>query len=405
MRPANRWDDRATNLFVAAIYGAAVALVVAYGLSYLFQIPRDGVISGPGAWDSPRLLMRAALNVYASQHVTLVSSGGPEDMTATITFPLTLWASIPVLALVLGGFVAGRARAASGRWGMVASSFLAACIYVGVLAALCGVISAKFTSAALPAIRGTEFNPPDMPFGPSLTGTLGFCSLFAILFTYLGALLAVRGEPGPAIQGKWWACAKAIVAMGLGLQLVVAAGLWVWFSLSPKVRDADNTTNAKVAELLPTAAGMGYALVHSAKLSYEAAPVDISGDLTLYDGTTSRKGEQATHKPPSRYALIAAAIGALMALLSGRLAVKWGSRDGSLPTAIRIAIIQAAYVAALMALCSMGWGMAGQPLALLEPRYSSCMLFWAAGVFVLSGIGAHWANRRYAGRLSGFPAV
>lgn len=413
MRPGSRWNGEAANPIAAAIVGAVVSLAVSYGLSYLFQLARLGVISGHGSWHSRNLLLRAALNLYAAHHVALIGFGVQPDVGpihATIDFPLTVWATIPAFSLILGGFIAAQMRSPAGRWGMIATTLGSAIIYVAVLTALSGAVSATFTSAALPVIRETEFNPPGIPFKPSTHATLAYGLLFAIVLSYVGALIAVRRAPGLAIKGKWWACAKAVVIVALAMQALFIGAVWGWFAVSSHSNAADEYAQLEIAQSLPTVVGIAYSLVHGARLSYAAVPVTMpsesySGNIGLYTGISALDRGKLTHKSLRRYAWIPALLGALAAFASGRLAVKMGSRDGSLPTALRILVLQSAFIAATMLFCAMGWGIAWQFRFFVHPRFDSTMLYVGGGIMIFALVGAHWANRRYSGRLSGFPSV
>lgn len=417
MRPGNRWDGKAASPLASALYGAAVSVVVAYGLSYLFERLGAGAITGAGTWHSRQSLMLTALNLYACQHVSLVGSGTLPEMGrvhATVNLPLTLWAVIPAFSLMLGGFIAARARSSAGRWSAIGAAIMSGLIYAAMLAAVAHIVSAKFLSAALPAVSApgisTEFNPLDIPFSPSVIGALSYGSLFGVLFCYLGALCAVRDgrrEPAP---GKWWACAKAVLTVAIVMQLLVAIAGGAWLVLSSRYSALDAATRPKYIQIIPAATGIAYSLLFGAKLSYAATPATMpdaarSADISLYRGITTKEGNSVTRKPPWRYAWIGAVIGALMALASGRLAVKWGSTDGSLPTAIRITILQATYLAVLVPLCRMGWGVSGQFTVFAGACFDSTLFLSAVGVFVLALIGAHRANHQFSGSLSGFPAV
>lgn len=411
MRPGNRWNGDATNPVAAAVYCALVALVVAFALSYLFGRLGLGVVSASYAWDSPRSLHLAGLNLYASQHVPLLGygtlPGESAPLRAAVTFPLTLWAAIPFFSLAFGAFLAARSRAISGRWGMIVPAVAGGVLCAAALTAFTSLVSVRFASAALPSVNATEFNPPAIPFHPSLAAVPLCCGVFAVISTYIGAILAVRLSGGPSIAGKWWACAKAVFVTGLLVQLLVAGAGWVLFTQS---EDGEVSAHAKFAQILPTVAGIGYAIVHGASISYGALPTTMpsagySGSMELYRGSVSNKAGETTRKGSGGYVWFAAALAGLVAFAAGRLAVKLGSRDGSLPTAVRIVILQAGYMALTMWLCGLGWGMAGQFKAFVQLRYDSAMLIAALGVFVLSLLGAHWANRRYAGRLVGYPSA
>lgn len=414
MRPGSRWNGEAANPFAAALYGVVASLAVGYALSYLFGRAGMGVITGPGHWDGKNAFTLAGLSFYASQHISLIGSGIlPGDTSpihAAITLPITIWAAIPAFALMVGGFVAARVRGPAGRWGMLAGALGSGIIYAAVLVVCARFVSATFVSTAIPAVQGFELNPPDIRFQPSVLSALLYGSLFGLAFSYLGGLIAVRSVRGEEIAGKWWACAKAVVIVGLTIQLLMAIGLWAWFTMNSRLSEDDRSAQPKLAQMLPTAAGMGYVLVHAARLSAAAVPVNFPSaayraNLNLYCGATVRSGDKTTSKPLGPYVWIAALIGAIAVFASGRLAVRLGSRDGSLPTATRITILQSAYIGVIMLMCAMGWGIAGQSSVTVAPRFDTTLFYAAGGVFVLALAGAHWTNRRFAGRLSGFPSV
>ncbi len=411
MRPGNRWNGDTTSSTTAALYCALVALVVAFALSYLFGRFGLGVVSARYAWSSPRAFQLAALNLYASQHVPLIANatipGEDTPTEAAVTFPVTLWAAVPFLALMLGGYLAGKSRTATGRWGMVSAAVAGGVIYTAVLAGAANVVSAKFVSTALPPLNATEFNPPPIPFGPSLAAVPWACGIFAVISTYLGAILALRLSPQPSMAGKWWSCAKAVVIAGLLIQLLIALAGVILFTGAEGV---EGEAQAKFVQILPTVAGTGYAAVHGAVISYGAVPTRVpsagySGRVHLYRGATMDSAGETSKNEFGPYVWIAAALAGLMAFVSGRLAVRLGSRDGSLPTAVRIVIMQAAYTALIMWLCGFGWGIASQFRAYVRLMTDPAMLPAALGVFVLALLGAHWANRRYVGRLVGYPSA
>lgn len=414
MRPGSRRNGVAANPIAAATCGAVVSLLLCYALSYFLTCLRLGIVSDHAAWDSRRTFMLAGLNVYACQHVPLTGSGIPpgydQHIRAFITLPLTLWAMIPVVALVTGGWVCARCRLDAGRRGMVASALLCGAIYAGVLAGLAGVVSARFESTAIPAVSGFELIPPDIEFRPSIGGALAYGLLFGIVFSYLGALPATRSSSETYVRGKWWACAKAVLIVAVVLQLLICGAALGWFAAQAESEGADGLTQPKAVGILPTVTGVGYALLHGAQLSARAVPELMPSQayslrFGLYRGIEANDRGKISRKPTSPWIWIAAVIAALAIVATGRLAVKFGSRDGSLPAALRVTLVHSAYLAVTMALCRAGWGIAGQLLVVIGPEYDSDMLVEVACVFLLALVGAHWANRRYAGRLAGFPSV
>lgn len=411
MRPGNRWNGEAASPITAAIYCALVALVVSLLLSYLFGRLGLGVVSADYAWNSPRALHLAGLNVYASQHVPLIGYGVPpgdaSPIRASVTFPLTLWAILPFFSLVLGGYLSGRTRLALGRWAMVVPAVFGGLLYTAAMVGIAQFVSVKFVSAALPAMGGVEFNVPAIPFRPLASAVPLGCGVFAVISTYLGAILAFRFSPEHSIAGKWWSCAKAVFISGLIIQILVAgAGLGLFTRAEP----VEEGAHIEFIQILPTVAGIGYALLHGSVLSYGAVPTAMpasgySGSVQIYRGTYTKRMDETRRTRLGPYVWIGAALAAFVAFFAGRLAVKLGSRDGSLPTAVRIVIMQTIYMILTMWLCGLEWGIEGQFRAYGWLGYDPAMLIAALGVFVFALLGAHMANRRYIGRLVGYPSA
>ncbi len=409
MRPGNHWKGEAANPFFAALVGALIALVVGYLLSYIFSLMGLGALIGDNSWNFKETLPLAGLNYYAAQHVP-IKGFVPNEAAAWITLPITIWGIIPAVALMTGGFVAGRMRDAAGRWAIIGSAIGAGVLHMLALLACAPLLSAEFVSTAVPAIQGFELSPPDLSYRPVEGAVPIYASVFAVLFSYLGGLIAIRsGEITDTAAGKWWACAKAIVAVGLVIQLLIVAGVWVWFVKSD-IGDEDLSVQPKLIQALPMAAGLGYSLIYSAKLYAAAVPVNIPSatyktDLQIFRGANTTQGTRTTHKPPIKYAWVVGLIVAVASMATGWLAVRMGSRDGSLPTAFRITVLQLLYLALIMLLSGMNWGIAGQSSVDVSPVFDSSMWVMAGGVLIFSLIGAYLTNRYFADRLSGFPPV
>jgi len=412
MTPTGHWTKKPANPITVAISGAVTALVISYALSYLFGRFGMGVIPASGAWYGRGVFALAGLNLYASHHAVLIGSGsipspvgGQDQISASISLPLTIWAIIPAISLMYVGYSVANKRVGKGRWGMVIPAMFAGLIYAVILSSISFIVRAKIGASALPAVEGVYFNPPDIRFHPSFPSALANTAFFGVVFTYLGALMCVRGHE-TAIAGKWWACGKALIITALIIQIFVAAALWGWFAFNARSTDPEERTQLKFAQVLPTAAGMGYALVQGSTLSggiTSFSSTSSSADINLYRGITSKDGTKTTHKHLNSYAAIIGVLSALAAMFTGWLAVRWGSRDGSLPTSLRIIVMQAIYLFVIMWMCRIGWSVNGQFSTFIEPKYNNLMLEISAATFILSLIGAHIANRRYTGSISGFP--
>ncbi len=413
MRPGSRWNGKAANPISAALCGAIVSLLLGYALSYLFTSLGMGVVSGQSLWRSSHTFMLAGLNVYASQHVPLLGSGilsGDEQQIHALVFlPLTVWAAIPIFSLIFGGWCCARMRINAGKWGMVASAIISGIIYACVMVGLANIFSAKFASTAIPAISGWELSPPQIPFHPSRIGALRYGLLFGIVFSYLGAMIAVHSSVRTRGREEWWACGKSVVIVAIVLQLLMCGVMLGWVTAKTHLSQTDRSAKPKFVQVTPAATGIGYALIHGAKCKASATPIIMpsaaySVQLELYRGVKTNDGGKISFKPISRYTWIGAILGAIAALMSGTIAVKFGARGGSLPIALRITVVQSIFLAVTMELCRMGWGIVGQSSVSIGPFYTSAMLIGAACTFVLSLIGAHWANGRRSSRIIGFPS-
>lgn len=416
MNAAHMRSDRAANPIAAALYGALVALVIAYGACYLFAGLGYGVVSGAGEPErhGPAALARASLNLYAVQHITLVGSGKlssglgePERVTAEIALPVTLWAAIPAIALIIGGYAAARRRAPSDRWSAVLPAFLGGIIYAAVLAGFSRLLNVEIDSFVMPEFEGVTPHPPQVPFHPALKSTVIYGAGFGVVFTYLGALVALRGGRRDYGPGRWWASFKAVILVAAALQLLIMGGLYGWVVSKSDLDERSDGSSSRIAELLPAAAGMGYALIHGATLTSAAESRVPAMDLNRrlfyarvspYGGTEREDRGEVTRKAFPLGALAAVmAVGGIAAIVMGFLAVRWGSRDGSIPTALRVALIHGAYLAALVGLCNMTL-VYTDPTAVsrvsIELAYGRWILLSMAAVSALSLLGAMVAGGR-----------
>ena len=409
-RPRN-----ATNLAAAALYGAVLALVIAYAGSYVTTRYGLGVVGNSGERRyGPAVFARAALNLYAVQHVLLVGGGGVTDalgnresVTAHITLPLTVWAGIPAIALMIGGWCAARSRSPRGRGAMSAAAALSGVAYAIVLAVAAYWVQARIDAFLMPEIGGAAPNPPQIPFRPSMESALAFCGGFGIVFSYVGGLIAVRAGTVQRVRTKWWACCKAAVAAALVLQILIAGSVLAW-SLGKARSKADE--KPRITEMLPMAAGLGYAMIYGADLisSVESRFVTSKSvqrafyaRVNLYTGVTQDDSHKAT---PRNLWIVGLAVGALASILCGILAVRWGSLDGSLPTGLRSALLNTIYVAAMIRLCNMELSQAN-PIASsviqVKPLFTPALILSFVGVMIFSLLGAHLAGRRHSAIVSG----
>lgn len=426
MRTGGQVSERHPNPILAGLYGAFGALVLGYAGSYFFTLLGAGIINHPGRQmeHGPATLMRAGLNLYAMLHTSLVGSGALrtptgdlEQVSGHILLPLTVWALIPVIALIIGGYAAGKRRAGTGRWGVVIPAILGGVLYAGALALLAPLISARVDPTALPSVQGYEFNPPNIAFHPSTLSALYAGLLFGVCSMYLGGLLAARGERSREDPpGKWWACGKAVIIVALIVQILIAGALEVWFVTRPAAANDDGPVGSRFAQMLPTGAGIGYSVINGASLASgvetsapgaELAMRPLWAKVNLYYGTTRDDdyGKKHTSLPP--YVLALPAMLAVLMLVAGGFAVRWGSRDGAVPTALRMALLNTAYVAFLIWACRIEWsqtvrsaGFSGKSVVFVAPQFTLLMVAGFFGVALAALVGALIARRKYSAPVS-----
>jgi hypothetical protein len=411
------------------MYGAIVALAIAYGL--FFFLLRVGIanITSPGAaMDYGRpAFARAGLNLCASQHAQLLGSGKVSGAVeaakakAKVVLPLNVWAIIPVAALFVSGYAAGKLRSGAGRYGIIIPALLGAIIYAGVLAALSRFFAAPIESAALPSAGGVEFAPPDFPFHPKSSSAFYTAVSWGIIFTYIGSHFAAGEAARREGVNRWWICGKSIIPFAIVLQLLFAIASQAWLISKTGPENPEGPAGRGIVKFQPTIAGIAYGLVNGAGLNAELVSETSFGsgekkpfaaDVNLYKGVTTYNRGQKTTKSLPNLVYIGAGIIALLALASGALAVRWGSRDGSLPTAFRIGAIHALYLWIIMFLCSLSWQSiitAGSIKASsgvsIELIYEPTMLVSFFGVFIMAFIGAYITSRLYASGRRGFPSI
>lgn len=398
-QPAGAW-----KMFAGICFGALVALVVGYAASYVMAHFGLGVIGSTGGGRA--VFSRAALNLYAMQHVILV--GGNRDVFAAIAVPISLWALVPALALLIGGYQTASLIGGSSRTARLAAAILSGVLYALALAAVSRVIWARFDAFLVPQISGFESNPQEFPFRPSTRSTLLFAGLFGVIFAYLGALIATRSRHASIEPpGRWWACAKAVVVVALVIQLlIVLAAVGAGLSKSKKGDNAAQSHPWSVVELLPTAGGIGYSLINGGTLVAGVQThtyIDKKTTRLLYTsvslpGGIVRDDVTIRSRKPTAAGFVAAgvALGTLAALAMGWFAVAWGSGDGALPTAVRIGLIHTAILAMMVLFCGaeiIRTDPVSATAMIVKLRWGVWLLYSFIAVLVFAFLGASRSHR------------
>ncbi len=398
---------RALNPLLAAAYGALLALVIGYGCCYVLTRYGVGVVGARGDRVlGPGIFARSGLNLYALHRVALTGAGEVTDtmgsrtkVTALLVLPLTVWAGIPAIALMIAGYRVARSRTLGGRRAMTGTAVVTGILYAIALALAARWVRAPLDTFLMPELSGISANPPQIAFRPSERSALLFGCVFDTVFAYLGALVAVRCGAEGVTPGAWWVCCKAVVFTAAVVQVLVACSV---FSIAVTRRGDDVESNPRIVEMLPTAAGLGYAMIHGATLvsSVESKFVSQGTVRRAFFAKVNAFGgieRGGARKPlPAAVWIGCLLVGAGVAFVSGRLAVRWGSRDGSLPTACRTALIHSAYVAVIAAFCGIFLRQADAVSSTtlhVAASFGSTILISFAGVLVFSMLGAHTADK------------
>lgn len=354
---------RGSRLLSAAFCGAVMALLLGCTCSYLQTRFGFGIVGSRGDYVvGPEVFARSGLNFYALHHVTLVGAGRIHDelgnvmqVNASIALPITIWAVIPVVSLLIGGYVAGRRIVDAGRSAVLLAGFGCGCIYGIILCGAATAIRGKLEYFLLPQVGGITSNPPPVEFSPGIISALVYGCGFGIAFATIGALIATRIIRDEAHRAKWWACAKAVLVVAIGVQVLIAL-LTLGYLLFED--EKSSTSPPRVVEMVPAVSGFGYSMIHGAtlvgfvesRLRGGQVQRPFYAEASLYTGT---KKENEIRRMPAFIWVICLLLASATSVLIGWLAVRWGSVDGSLPTAFRCALVHTLYVALLPRVCSM----------------------------------------------------
>ena len=411
------------NSILAALYGAILAVVICFAISYL------GVLTG---WVNPTLvhpqrgpgttaLARSALNVYVMQHVTISGrghdSGDPPPFTSfedSVKLPLTIWFAIPALAVFIGGLVTGLLRRGSGVAGAVLPAILGGVIYALILTLVSRWAHASIDWTVIPAIGGVSFNPHEIDrLYPNTVSALAYTGLFGVLFSYLGGMMACRKERVGGQRGVWWGPVKAVFWVGLIFQLVLMSG-FAWWLFNRAPRDLlGETRPGQLVPFAPTISGLAYAGINGLTLTGSLEPpAETQGAMretvNVYFGMASAGLDKQPGTIPVIVKLIAAVVAAICAFLIGLLAFVWGPRDGAFRAAFRCTAVMALYLAVIDRLCRFGWGSweewVGKLRFLVHTQPGWIEAIAAIGFLIFALIGASIAGLFCKGRRAVGPA-
>jgi hypothetical protein len=193
--------------------GAVVAAVLGYALSTFASVLGMGLITSVETIsfhsDNRLFLYGSGLNFLAIHHIRLLGNGTgvSEGMHTSIIWPITVWALIPAVALIVGGYISSKLSNGRGA-GRFASGAAVALPYAVLLSAasFLFVVPSGIRLPSLP-ISGWSFDPSLLPlvFKAPLIGTFLHGIVFGLIFAGLGAMGGLRRIWGALVsKGAYW---------------------------------------------------------------------------------------------------------------------------------------------------------------------------------------------------------
>ncbi len=258
------------RLSIAAVIGAIAAAIIGFGASIWVYASGLGIFAPAEGINASTLqtLTRSGLNFLASHHIRIVGDsvpGGDPTIHTIIIWPITLWALIPAISLIIGGYFSRRIL---GKGGWVSGAFVAV-PYTILLAVGSGWFTASTANVVLPAVKGLEIGGSGVSAVPlrAVPASLIVSGLtLGVVFGGLGA--DVTG----AIKLRWpvWlrgAFISLLASYAVFLIIIaLASGFW-----SGKISESIDGTNSRSSRIvlssLPAAAGLGDYLAHGATVS------------------------------------------------------------------------------------------------------------------------------------------
>lgn len=408
-------QEKRHSAFPAALIGGLSAVFIAYGLSAAGVIGCFANVTAPAAicpgWAG---LLRAAVNLYVMQHVFVSGSMVADSVkySDSVSLPLTIWVIIPILAIVIGGYCAGIRRRSAGASAAILAGTGAGVVYAIVLTALSSLFKTTIDHSALPSLQGFSFNPNEkMLMGPTILSAAVHTGLFGICFGFSGGMLASGRLSALSQPNKWWACAKPVIVIGTVAHfiLMLVYGYWVFWGI--QTEQLQDTPRWQVFTLSPAITSLVFSAISGETISGSLTSSTESssgfgGTANIYRGTSDAAEPGGVRPFPLSIAAIAAAGSILASFLMGGLAVRWGSRDGSIHTAARIVIIATVCLLITNLLSGFGWNSAVGDIQMklaIKPQFARETFFIFAGIFLFSLTGAHSIRIWYVKR-RGFPS-
>lgn len=285
------------RLTYGAASGAVVAIILGFGLSAWFHILGLGLIiqSEDARSAISQFVGRAGLNFQAIHNIRIAGSGlpgGPEGLTLSISWPITLWAIIPAVSLMLGGLVSSKLSGVRGTGRFMAGAYAAVPYTIFLL------IARPFCTASTAAVRLPQFeiggwNPaPELIAArliPAFGSTIFFGLAFGIIFGGIGALggipAIIRGLFRREAYMPAWLRGALISFLIGSLIFFLLFALYIGFGLRRQGNAERQEQVRSAVTLLPAASGLAYYVSHGVTIrGGTSSTVDPEGGFRLRAG-------------------------------------------------------------------------------------------------------------------------
>ncbi len=341
------------GFFSATLICLVVAVVISLAGSYLGALHHSSAFSLSGEMrDIQTITARTAMQLYASQKATFKATVTPEATGAenperilVLSLPISLWSFIPAIALFAGGYLASSLRLGVPKLSRMLPATFAGLVY-GIAVGTC----AQFLEAPLSAdmsrvLQGLGIHFSSHVFSPTTMSSFSYGIAFGLIFTALGSMIPVRSDFSRSTKGNWRACIKGVAIAVLTLQLLITAAVFVWTLIDSPVMSQQDDIRNNAIKYLPSITSTGYSMIFG--LSATEKSDDSDDDASHVSSYNTYEGLQISGsrtEVPVTVTILSGVFLVMISLWSGCLSVKYGSLDGSVPTSMRITLLQAAYI-------------------------------------------------------------
>lgn len=350
------------KLIPAASVGAVIAAVLGYGISaWLSTYGLALITQGNGIHpDLPRFLALAGLNFEGLHHVRIIGSsmpGGPGGVQVSFLWPITIWAAIPALSLMLGGFVSRKLACTRGS-SRFAAGALVAVPYVILLLVFRPFFCVPSVSISPPRldIGGWNLAPESIAaeLTPDVWSVILKGLIFGIIFGGVGAIGGFKTIwRGTLRKDSFWPAwmRGAFAAFAIGqIALLLLIVIFAAVQLPRQSQESEGIPARSVITFMPTAIGLADYFSHGVTLrgdvfSMPAVDEGLRERIGIITGIQS--GGKKKSLPAWAYIALLIPAGALIA--GGRIAAR--TANGSMKRAnlaVRMAIIYGMLLTALV---------------------------------------------------------